>query len=419
MRRMMRTWLLVLAIVAWAAPAMAADWLTIQSTERGREDTPVKVWGFAQLLGEAILAEPVEGLTSPNLEANNGRYASFNVLAGEDTRTSFVVRRLRLGVRGAIPKTEQRIVYFLAAELGQNAINEQTPVKLIDAAVSFDLHQAFRVRVGQFKLPLADETLESNPNTADMINLSNVVLALLHERAVKGGEVIPGGSGTRDIGVQLSGAPRLGDLELAWALGLTNGRMGAQDDNNAKDISGRAQLAWLLDDKPLAGERDELAIYAWGLSGARDLSAQDHVWRTRAGGGLQWRYQQQWRARVEGVWARNALITGGKPPFPGNPRQVIARGDAWGVTGLFGYRPIPQLELDLGANRLHTEPGQGADERIAWEQTVGVQYFAHPKAKVMLNAALRQSYAPAASEDVQTILETQGPRLSLQVTANF
>jgi len=93
--------------------------------------------------------------------------------------------------------------------------------------------------------------------------------------------------------------------------------------------------------------------------------------------------------------------------------------EAWGVTGLASFRPIPKVELNLGVNRLHTLPDQGPDERIGWEEVAGVQYFVHPKAKIMLNGALRQTYAPEGSEDVQTILATQGPRLSLQVTANF
>lgn len=418
------SWIVAACIlmVSWSSPAFAADWLTLQSTERGRADQGLKVWGFAQLLGETIIASPVEGLTAPALEPYNDRYASFNVLAGQSTRTSFSVRRLRLGVRGAIPETAQRVTYFVAAELGQNALTEASAVKLVDASVTFDLHEAFRVRVGQFKLPLADETLEGNPYTADMINLSNVVLALLHERQIIDGVVSPGGSGTRDLGVQLSGAPRLGFMgrpELAWAFGLTNGRQGGLDDNDAKDLSGRLQLAWLLDDKPLRGERDELALYLWGVSGQRDVSAQESVRRTRAGVGAQWRWRQRLRLRVEGIWAQGALIMGPRPPFPGNARAVVIDGEAWGATGVMGFRPIPTVELNLGLNRLHSLPDQGVDERIGWEQVIGAQYFVHPKAKIMLNGALRQTYAPQGSEDVKAILATQGPRLSLQVTATF
>jgi hypothetical protein len=413
------TALAVAALASVSAPAQAADWLTLQSTERGREDRGVQVWGFAQILGETILADAVTGLKGANLAPYNGRLASFNVLAGDTTQTSFSVRRLRLGVRGAVPKTSQRVAYFVAAEYGQNALTEASPVKLIDASVSFDVHEALRVRVGQFKLPLADETLESNPNTADMINLSNVVLALLHERTIHEGDVFPGGSGTRDTGVQLSGAPRFGAWELSWAAGLTNGRQGALDDNDAKDVSGRLQLAWLLDERVLHPERDELAFYVWGLTGERDVTAAKRVRRTRAGGGVQWRWQDRWRVRAEGVWASGALIAGQRPPFPGSPPAVVADGDAWGATVLAGFRPIPALELDLGINRLHTLPDGGGDERIAWEQTLGAQYFVRPQAKIMVNGMLRQTDAPQGSADVQTILATQGPRLSVQVTANF
>jgi hypothetical protein len=415
--RRIATWTLSAALLAaMSAPAYAADWLILQSTERGREDQGVAVWGFAQLLGEAIVAEPVEGLlvAGASLASQNGRYASFNVLSGEDTRASFSVRRLRLGVRGAIPKTDQRVVYFVAAEYGQNAMTEADAVKLVDASVSFDLHEALRVRVGQFKLPLADESLESNPNTADLINLSNVTATLLHERPVAGGVVAPGATGTRDTGVQLSGSLRWDQLELAWAAGLSNGRAGALDDNNAKDLSARLQLAWLLDGAPLRAERDELAVYVWGLTGIRAANVR----RTRLGGGVQWRWQQRWRLRAEGMWADGALILGPKPAFPGNARAFVEDGTAWGITGLAGFRPIPALELDLGANRLHTLPGE-ADARISWEQIAGVQWFAHPNAKVMLNGALRQTYAPRGSDDAKRILATQGPRISLQVTATF
>lgn len=422
MRGKLTAWLLIMWVIMGISPAYAADWLMLQSTERGRADQGLKVWGFAQLLGEAIIAEPVTGLSSPTLEPYNGRYASFNVLSGPSTRTSFSVRRLRLGVRGAIPETAQRVSYFVAAELGQNALTEASAVQLVDASVTFDLHEAFRVRVGQFKLPLADETLEGNPYTADMINLSNVVVALLHERQIVEGVVRPGGSGTRDLGVQLSGSPRLGFMgrpELAWALGLTNGRQGGLDDHDAKDLSGRVQLAWLLDDEPLRAERDELALYMWALSGERAVTAQEVVRRTRAGAGAQWRWRQRLRLRLEGLWAQGALIMGPRPPFPGNARAVVFDGEAWGVTGLASFRPIPKVELNLGLNRLHTLPDHGADERIGWEEVAGVQCFVHPKAKLMFNFALRQTYAPEGSADLKAILATQGPRQSLQITATF
>jgi hypothetical protein len=419
---MQRAWLIAALWSLSPSLAYAADWLTLQSTEQGRADRGLLVWGFAQLMAEGILAEPVGAalLTGSSLEGRVGDYASGNVLAGEDTLTSFSVRRLRLGVRGAIPQTDQSLTYFVSAEFGQNALTEASAVRLVDASITFDLYQELRVRVGQFKLPLSDETLESNILTGDVINLSNVVLALLHERSVEEGVVRSGAGGTRDTGVQLSGALVRDHLELTWALGLTNGRQGALDDNNSKDLSARVQLA-IIDPEAdrLDPERSELAVYLWGLTGGRDIDRGRHVQRTRAGGGLQWRPSSAWRLRVEGLWGQHALILTDADPFAGAPRQVYPDGEAWGATALLSFRPVAELELNAMVNRLETRPGDAALDRIGWEQVLGAQYFFRPHVKLFANGALRQSYAPSAPEEVGRALSTLAPRLSLQLSWTF
>ena len=108
-------------------------------------------------------------------------------------------------------------------------------------------------------------------------------------------------------------------------------------------MSGRLQLAWLLDERALHPERDELAFYVWGLTGERDVTAAQRVRRTRAP-------PRPWPAYAGG------------PPCPGSPLAQVADGEAWGATALAGFRPIPALELDLGINRLHTLPDGGVDQ---------------------------------------------------------
>ncbi len=420
--RRLAVWLAVGCVVVGVGlprRARAADWPMIQGSEEGRPDRAFVPFAFLQVVAEGIPASPVDGLEANALVPFNGRFAAFNVLSGEDVRYGLGVRRARVGVRGAVPKTDQAIVYFLAAEFGANAVTAGGErFALMDASVTFRTPVTF-IRAGQFKLPLMDETLEAVHVTTDLVNYSIVARRLIVERPIDAEYLVGPANGFRDVGVELFGAPLLGNVELGYALMLANGRPGTLDPTSHKDIIGRLQLSWLWDTKKrFKARRDEVSLFGWSQWGKRNyLDGQKTRFRAGVGAQLQ---RKSLRVRLEGVWA-DGLITGGrKPAFAGEPLVVLPDATAYGVTSLVGWRFDNPLEVDLAANLLHQEPGGGPNERIFWEGIVGAQWFFTPRAKLMFNAALRGIEAPnPASADVDRILQTVAPRFSLEATVAF
>ncbi len=407
----------LLTIVASPQSAEAANWLLQQGTEEGRPDKPFLPWGFLQIVAEGIVAEPVEGLEAPALQPFEGRYAAFNVLSGDDGRLSFSVRRARIGARGAVPGTDQRVSWFVALEAGDNAMTLDDPVIITDASVTLSSPWGPRLRLGQFKLPTMDETLEAVQLTSDTLNFSPVATRLMLERPIEGDAFVGNAYGFRDVGAQLFDTVRAGDLELTWAAMVSNGRTGSLNDDSGLDLTGRLQLAWVLDERRLHPDRQEVAVFAWGQRGEREV-AGDQVTRLRAGGGAHLRLGPG-RLRAEAVWADGVLFGGPKPPFPGQPLAVVAEGDAWGYTLLGGLQVLGPFEIDAALSQVFHLPDGGPDERTFLEATLGAQWFISPEAKLMAAFTWRDIDAPQAAGDASTILETVGPRMGLQATVRF
>ena len=154
------------ALALWGllASATAADWLTVQGTEPAHtEKAALRFNGFAQVSAEAIAARPVEGLTG-DLAVYNGELATFNKVVGAQGPFKMSLRRIRVGVRGRIPQTDW-ISTSIAVEVGQNPLTTSGTdgwrPRLMDASITLESPAGIHLRMGQFKLPLADEaTLE-------------------------------------------------------------------------------------------------------------------------------------------------------------------------------------------------------------------------------------------------------------------
>ena len=410
---------LLTLLLALAAPtgASAANWEMIQGTEEGRPDKPLQPFGFLQVLAEGVIAGPVEGLESDALDGYNGELAAFNILSRGDAPWRISVRRARLGVRGSIPKTDQTVNYFFAAELGTNGATIGQPIALMDASLTFNA-PFLRVRAGQFKLPAMDETLEAVHVAGDRANYSIVARQLVLERSIQNGRFQGAVNGFRDVGIQLFDAYKFGDIELSWAAMGASGRPGPFEFDRSLDGIGRLQVSWLLGDRrQFHPKRDELSGFVWGQAGSREVDGEE-IPRLRVGGGTQLR-TNGWRARLEAVWADGVLPAGTTPPFAGNPIPVLADATAVGGTTLLGYRPTDAIEFDLFFDVLHRRPEDPAGERLFADTTLGVQWFISSHAKLMANAALRHIGAPNASTDVQRIISSIGPRFSLQATGHF
>jgi hypothetical protein len=399
------------------ATAAAADWLALQGTEPAPDPAAVRPWGFVQALGEGIaFGDPVGGLTSETLAPFNGERATFNRVGSGDATWGLSIRRARVGLRGAVPKTDGRVAWLVAAEFGDNGLTRVDPVVLTDASVTFSYVPGARIRVGQFKLPLGEEALEMNPLAAEFVNYSAATSQLLLENPSANGAYTAGSNGFRDLGVQVFDSFAVGRGSLSYAVMLSNGRMGALELDDAKDVTARISWApwvWGSSDSP---HREELGVYGFWQQGERTVDGET-VARVRRGGGVQVE-KAGWHARVEVIQGAGAIEGGANPPFPGQPVAVAAEGQALG-----GYAYVHYEHGLLGGGLRYDELWRRydspADLRVFRTATVDLQVEITPKARVMLDYELRWLAAPEGSADAKAIAATLGDRVSLQAGVVF
>jgi hypothetical protein len=400
-----------------ATAAFAADWPMLQGTEPGAEPEPIRPWGFVHVLGEGIVAgPPVEGLTSEALAPFEGERAAFNRVGTGTATASFTIRRARLGLRGAMPKTDGRVAYLVAAELGDNAITRMDPVVLTDASVTFSYVPGARLRVGQFKLPLAEEALEMNPMAAEFVNFTAATAQLLAENPSVAGAYTGGAYAFRDVGAQVFDGFAVGGGSLSYAVMVSNGRMGAVDTDDAKDVTGRVAWAPLVWGEPGDPRREELSFFGFWQQGRRDIDGDD-VNRIRRGGGAQLE-KAGWHVRAEVIQASGAIESGSNPPFPGQPVQVAAEGLAIGGYGFVHYQP-GLLGGGLRYDELRRRTDSDADLRVFRTVTADLQLEITPRIRLLADYEKRWLLAPDGSEDARTIASTMGDRVSVQAGAVF
>jgi len=396
--------------------ARAADWPIITATEEGVKDTPFRFFGFAQIVGEAnVLGERVTGLTSPRLRPYEGQWASFNTLQDSDATWGLSVRRLRPGVRGAVPGTGQKITYIATVELGRAGVTRLTPATLMDAGITFSYLPGVKLRLGQFKLPLSDEAVEANPLASELVNYSNVASQLLLENRVEGGKVTSNAYGFRDLGVEAFESFALGRrMSLAYAAMVSQGRMGALDDDVEKDVSGRVTASWVFSGKRTDPHRQELSLYFWGLHGTRGYEGSRYR-RTRSGAGLSLELEPV-RIRAELTSAQGMLFLGPQPPFAGADAMVAPNGRALGVVLLARVRLGGHVLVKLRYDELHRQTESAPDTRIFRTLTPALEAQITPKMRLMLDYEHRWLSAPDAPADAKRIVDTAGDRVLLQAS---
>jgi len=153
------------------------------------------------------------------------RYQGFQQKATND---AFDLHRARLIVQGSVT---DKWSYYTQTELGG------TGVKLVDAYTAYKFADAFKVSVGQFKIPFSLESLTPDAQL-EFIDRSQVVEAL----AARSKDVIGNQQG-RDIGITASGNfVKVNDLYLFdYTVGIFNGAgydVGT-DNNDRKDWAAR------------------------------------------------------------------------------------------------------------------------------------------------------------------------------------
>ncbi len=407
-------------LLALVRPASAADWLSIQGLEPEGPRLAPRVFGFGQLAAEAVIAEPVEGLTSEPFAKYNGQRASFNrVPFGE--AVGLRITRLRLGARGSVPGTRGVLGWFWAAELGQNGLTAAggapwRPI-LVDASVTAATPWGLAVRVGRFKLPLSDEALEAVHVSAELVSFSIVTRRLLMERRTETGVLAGRVNGFRDHAVQIFGSHLFGRVELSWAAVAGSASIDRPLPDLPADLVTRAQVSWLLGEGPRrrAG-REELSVWGFAQVGHRDVNAGSPAPRRRIGVGSQLRTGRL-RLRAEALFASGVLTDGQRPPFAGGEPVYAVQGQAWGATVLGSVRLTDRLRLGAAFAHLSSQPAAGPAARLFEEVTALVQLRPKPWLRVDLNGSWRSARAPEGAPDVQTILATMGPSVALQITA--
>ncbi len=408
----------LLLLLLAAGESRAANWIAVQGADPATQPTH-RLRGFIQTGYQQNFGEPVEGLTG--LAQFNGQQAIFNVVGPEDATRTFFLRRARLSAQGLATIQPAPIGYRLQAEFAPNILTRTSAVVLTDAFLHARILPGLRVKLGQFKLPTLDEGLEGNPYVGDFIHYTGAAL-LLNENPIRRNpatainEFSGGGFGFRDVGVQVYDWHRIDRWEGTYAVALSNGRMGL-DDNNAKDVSTRVQLAYVFDGKTQALERDDAMLFAWYLAGRRPFAAGEYP-RIRKGVGAQWDVKP-FRVRAEYVLAQGMIETGLAPPFVGGSPGLVADGTAraWYVEG--GWRFLPRWEANARYDVYDRIPDDFPQRRIFRTATLGTQFVWSPLLRVLLNYDIRRLEAPGGNADAQILADAMADRATLQAVIGW
>jgi len=426
-------------------PAQAANWLMLQGTEPVGSADAANIWGFIQ----------PEYQYSSGTKLGAGPWkdqdAAFNQIGPDlESSSQFNLRRARLGVRGVAMPIDDRINYFLLAEFGNNAITAPggglgSP-EITDASVTLNYIDGARVRLGQFKYPGAEEGLAAI-HVFNYINFTNATNTLLLERffdedGSRGGTDSsvtnewngPAGA-FRDIGIQLFDTFKTGDWEHTYAGMIGNGNGIARGDNNSdKDW----YLYW-SSEQVYGGKgprREGLKLFGWYHDGVRTLDYANGVAgeqdfdRTRWGLGTTF-LKGPYRFAAEYIAADGMIYNGTDGgAVPGNLNNagtqrasfnILPEDKADGFYVDFGYRILPDLELDLRYDRLNRATDTDAGERRFETWTIGAQYFLNKKTRVLANYEIRSAEAPElpGSAAPNQILDGMDDRFSIQLLAIF
>ena len=109
---------LVLIGVAVAGPVSAANWFKLRGTEPGGTAHTLQVWGFLQPTWAKDYSDDIEGAVGGlNAAGGNGSMQVPGTIPPDRTdRSSFFMRRARIGIRGTMLPINNDIDYFILTE---------------------------------------------------------------------------------------------------------------------------------------------------------------------------------------------------------------------------------------------------------------------------------------------------------------
>ena len=417
--------------------ANAANWLMLQGTERADQAPRAKVWGFLQpgyLQTENTLL-PVGAFA--------GQRSQFNTHQPDlSSGSTFQIMRARLGVRGVALPLDNKVNYFLLAEMGNNGLTQpgggSGSVKLTDATVTLNHIKGMRVRIGQMKVPMSEE-LYQGIMTFNYVNMTNYANQQLIERPfwTDGNTACQPGTShanylqfcngdaqtqfrssavaVRDTGIQLFDTFKSGSWEHSYAVLYGNG--GANKDN--RDNSFDTTLYW-SSEKIFSGKgpwRDHMKFFAWSTKGKRTLydsatlaaggsleSAERKYDRNLSGLGFIYQ-KNKFRFWTEFNSADGMIFTGSTggavPGAVSNAGTDVAQftmqptGKSSGYYVDFGYKITPKVELDIRHDVYNRVTNLAASaQRDYTTTTLGLQYKFNKKTKMILNYEMREFNSP-------------------------
>ena len=268
----------------------AANWLMLQGTEASSAAGRAKVWGFLQPTYQKDTSDeggPEPTRIGPNLEKQE----------------QFQLYRARIGVRGVGMPIDPKVNYFVMFEMGSNgatdgtSFGERTPVRTMDASITFNHIKGARVRTGLFKTPGPEEVFQGII-TFDYINLTDVSNQMMMERFPRGTltdsnttfEVAgPGFAGVkadetawdssfgagRDIGIQVFDSFKAGGWDTSYAVMLGNGN-GLETGGIADGMDKYFYLSSEMDIPGGKGPwKNGMKLFAWSHSGTREVNLAD------------------------------------------------------------------------------------------------------------------------------------------------
>ncbi len=402
-----------------STPSYAANWLSLQGTEPASSAPRAKVWGFIQPEYQSTdgTVVPAGGVAGANMAPN--------MIKPDNTSTeSFNIRRARIGVRGAGFPLDDKVNYFILAEFGHNGVTKlaNTGVALTDASITLNHIPGARIRVGQFKTPGSEEGLAAI-HVFNYNNFTNVTNQMLLERFTDGdGSEVDGKPGGldgrfngingsvgafRDQGIQVFNTFKVNNWEHSYAVMYGNGNgINRADNNDDKEtyIYWSSELVY----GGKGGRREGLKMFAWNQSGTRTLTTSDKNGkgdydRDRSGLGVTF-LKDRYRAAAEYITADGMIFNGsdlGAIPGASNNAannkadiNVLTEDKSDGYYLDFGYKVMPNLELDARYDVLNRGTETSAGERKFDTLTLGAQYFFNKKTRVTFNYEIRNQEAP-------------------------
>jgi hypothetical protein len=431
---MIQTKLATLLLATLPISAHAANWLQLQGSE-APDTGHYKFFGFLQPTYTYIDADPIQDLLGAAAIFNGQLTTPNRVGPRLEDNDELQFNRARIGVRGNI--VPGKVNYFTLVEAGENALTSQHNLIVTDASVSFNYIPGARIRAGLFKLPTSEEALVAVHTSFPYVYFSNVATNLLIENQVKpsgavnaagtsNGSTISGGSGFRDIGVQVFDWFNKGAWEFSYALMLSNGSEVDQlsDNDSNKDVTGRVQASYVFG-KSKGPNREDASVWIWHQNGEREFGAASF---DRIREGIGGRYQKgPWRATAEYLRGEGMIVSGANPPFPGQPTQigVNEKADGWYVEG--GWRFHKNWEIDLRHDYFDRMTETASLEREFTTTTLGANWYFYKNTRLTLNYEWRDLEvsnpsaiaAGTARTNAETISDNLGDRASLQLTWFF